>query len=256
LGSSEIAGSTKETSYISTGIPGLDELLEGRGFPSGHLVFMLGSPGSGKTTAAFQFLTYGCEIGEKGVYVTLDETPEDLVKNMQRYGLDIEENIREKKLSMVDATPIRRFPGKVQLGAISIGKRDFSLASLIGAIQAHVKEMDAKRLVIDPITSFLLQFPQEEEVRTACMDLMEGIAPLGCTTLFLSELKDTATERKYQFEEYLAHGVILARRILRANGMIQSIQIEKMRGVDHDVNPHPYKFTPKGIEVFPSEQVL
>ncbi|MEK0326520.1 MAG: ATPase domain-containing protein [Nitrosopumilus sp.] len=153
-----MTGSTKETSYISTGIPGLDELLEGRGFPSGHLVFMLGSPGSGKTTAAFQFLTYGCEIGEKGVYVTLDETPEDLVKNMKRFRLDIDNYVNEKKLSIVDATPIRRFPGKVQLGAISIGKRDFSLASLIGAIQTHIKELGAKRLVIDPITSFLLQF--------------------------------------------------------------------------------------------------
>ncbi len=254
--SSEKVGSSKEPSFTATGVPGLDELLEGRGFPSGHLIFMLGSPGCGKTTLAFQFLRYGCENGENGIYVTLDETPEDLLKNMQRFGLNIDIFIHEKKMSIVDATPIRRFPGKVQLGAISIGKRDFSLASLIGAIQTHVKELGAKRLVIDPITSFLLQYPQEEDVRTACMDLMEGIAPLGCTTLFLSELKDTATERKYQFEEYLAHGVILARRLLRANGMIQSIQIEKMRGVDHDVNPHPYKFTPKGIEVFPSEQVL
>ena len=58
---------------------------------------MLGSPGSGKTTLAFQFLKYGCEIGENGVYVTLDETPEDLAKNMKRFGLDIDNLIHEKK---------------------------------------------------------------------------------------------------------------------------------------------------------------
>ncbi|MCH8023005.1 MAG: hypothetical protein IH932_04600, partial [Thaumarchaeota archaeon] len=66
LATSEETGASKASSFVATGVPGLDDLLEGHGFPTGHQVFMLGSPGSGKTTLAFQFLKHGCEIGENG----------------------------------------------------------------------------------------------------------------------------------------------------------------------------------------------
>jgi len=252
----EVGSSVGEIRFASTGVPGLEEMLEGRGIPKGYNVVVMGSPGAGKTTLALQFLNHGCGKGENGVYVSLDEKPMNIVRNMKRVGLDLDAHIAEKRLSIVDASPIRSLPGEVRVGALSIGKRDFSLAALITAIKTHVQDIDAERLVIDPLTSFFLQFPREHERRTAFMDLLEGITPLGCTTLLLTELRMSGLHRQYQFEEYISEGVILMMRYQTSAGVVQAIRIEKMRGVSHDVEAHPYKFTPNGIVVFPTEKVL
>ncbi|MEM1945204.1 MAG: ATPase domain-containing protein [Nitrososphaerota archaeon] len=245
-----------EMRFVTTGILGLDEMLEGLGIPKGYNVVVMGSPGAGKTTLALQFLNHGCGKGENGVYVSLDEKPYNIVRNMKRMGLDLDTHVAEKRLSIVDASPIRALPGEVRVGALSIGKRDFSLAALITAIKSHVEEMGAERLAIDPLTSFFLQFPKEHDRRTAFMDLLEGITPLGCTTLLLTELRMSGLHRQYQFEEYISEGVIVMMRYQTPSGIVQAIRIEKMRGVNHDVDPHPYKFTSNGIVVFPTEKVL
>tara|TARA_B100000315_G_C14357016_1_gene486671 strand:+ start:303 stop:560 length:258 start_codon:yes stop_codon:yes gene_type:complete len=59
-----------------------------------------------------------------------------------------------------------------------------------------------------------------------------------------------------QFEEYLAQGVIILRKILRPGGVLRIFSVEKMRGVDHDTQPHPYKIGSGGIEVYLSEIAL
>ncbi|GBC68948.1 Circadian clock protein kinase KaiC [archaeon HR01] len=254
--SSDVRRLPADIEFASTGVPGLEEMLEGKGIPKGYKVVVMGTPGAGKTTLAIQFLVHGCKIGENGIYVSLDEKPFNIFRNMRRVGLDVEPHINERRLSIVDASPIRTLPGEVKVGALSIGKRDFSMAALITSIKSHVEDIGAERLVIDPLTSFLLQFPDEHARRTALMDLLEGIAPLGCTTLLLTELRASSPRRRYQFEEYLAEGVIIMMRYQSSGGIVQSIRVEKMRGVNHDVEPHPYKFTPEGIVVFPSEKVL
>ena len=85
--------------YVPTGIPGVDKILVGKGLPRGHTILVSGGPGSGKTTFAIQFLHTGAtEHGEAGVYVTLDEEPGDIRKNMLKYGWDLKKLEDEKKL--------------------------------------------------------------------------------------------------------------------------------------------------------------
>ncbi|MEM4303375.1 MAG: ATPase domain-containing protein [Candidatus Caldarchaeum sp.] len=242
--------------YVSTGIAGLDTLLDGKGFPASYNIVVMGSPGSGKTTFGLQFLHHGCKIGENGVYVTLDENPEKVLANARNVGLDLQPFLDEGLLAIVDASPIRTIPGQVKIGGISIGKKDFSLTALIAAVTNHVRNVNAKRLVIDSLTSFFLQYPRGAERRTAFMELLEGITPLGCTTLLLTELRMSGSDRIYQFEEYLADGVVILRKYLKESAVLQSIQIEKMRGVSHNVEAHPYRFVRGGIEVFPTEKVI
>jgi circadian clock protein KaiC len=242
--------------YAPTGIKGLDVLLEDKGLPRGYNIVLMGSPGSGKTTFGIQFLYHGCLMGENGVYVTLDEKPERVLNNVSRLGLDLKPFIEQRRLSIVDASPIRTVPGDVKLGTISIGRKEFSLAALIAVIGNHVREINAKRLVVDSLTSFLLQYPIGAERRAAFLELLEGITPLGCTTLLLTELRTSRLERPYQFEEFLADGVIIMRKYMRNATVGQSIQVEKMRGVNHSVEPHPYRFVQGGIEVFPTEKVI
>src|SRR6266705_5761199 len=76
--------SEKTFDRVSTGVKGLDELLGG-GFPEGRSILIVGSPGSGKTTFAMQYLYNGALLGETGLYVTLDEHPDHVKRNLQSY---------------------------------------------------------------------------------------------------------------------------------------------------------------------------
>jgi KaiC/GvpD/RAD55 family RecA-like ATPase len=113
--------------YVSTGIPGVDEVLGGVGIPQGHTVLISGGPGSGKTTFAIQFLYKGAtEHGEPGVYITLDEEPEDIKKNMSHFGWDLEELERGKKLIFINVSPVRVAPTE-RAGLIQLGMKEFKL---------------------------------------------------------------------------------------------------------------------------------
>ena len=240
--------------YASTGIPGVDKILAEKGIPKGHTILVSGGPGSGKTTFAIQFLYMGAtQHNESGVYVTLDEEPSDIRKNMLKYGWDLKKLEDEKKLVFINVSPVRVAPSET--GLIQIGMKEFRLIKLLEAIKQGVKDVDAKRVVVDPVTSFMLQYPNEVERIYAMRDLMRDLRKTGCTNMLISELRGTGWEREHQFEEYLAHGVILLRTFLKDGKLVRVFQVEKMRGLAIDNQPRPYDISAKGVEVYPGATV-
>jgi KaiC/GvpD/RAD55 family RecA-like ATPase len=241
--------------YVPTGIPGVDRILAGEGIPRGHTILVSGGPGSGKTTFAIQFLYTGAtQHDESGVYVTLDEDPKDIKANMSNFGWDLEKLEEEKKLVFINVSPVRVAPSE-RAGLIQIGMKEFRLIKLLEAIKQGIEELDAKRVVVDPVTIFTLQYPDEIERIYAMRDLIRELRKMGCTNLLISELRGTGMEREHQFEEYLAQGVILLRTFLKDSRMIRAFQVEKMRGLAIDNQPRPYEISAKGIEVYPSATV-
>lgn len=240
--------------YVPTGIPGVDKILAEKGIPKGHTILVSGGPGSGKTTFAIQFLYMGAtQHNESGVYVTLDEEPGDIRKNMLNYGWDLKRLEDEKKLVFINVSPVRVTPSET--GLIQIGMKEFRLIKLLEAIKRGVNEVNAKRVVVDPITIFTLQYPNEVERIYAMRDLLRDLRQTGCTNLMISELRGTGWEREHQFEEYLTQGVILLRTFLKGSRLVRVFQAEKMRGLAIDNQPRPYEITAKGIEVYPSATV-
>jgi len=241
--------------YVPTGVPGVDKILAEKGIPRGHTILVCGGPGSGKTTFAIQFLYVGAtQHGESGVYVTLEEEPSDIKTNMSKYGWDLKKLEDEKKLVFINVSPVRVAPSETG-GLIQIGMKEFRLIKLLEAIRQGVKEANAKRLVVDPVTIFTLQYPDEVERIYAMRDLMRDLRKTGCTNLLISELRGTGWEREHQFEEYLAQGVILLRTFLKGSRLVRVFQVEKMRGLAIDNQPRPYDISGKGIEVYPSATV-
>ena len=241
--------------YVPTGIPGVDEILAAKGLPKGHTILVSGGPGSGKTTFAIQFLHAGAtQHDESGVYVTLDEDPEDIRKNMSKYGWDLDKLEKEKKLVFINVSPVRVAPSETA-GLIEIGMKEFRLIKLLEAIRKGVREVNAKRVVVDPVTSFMLQYPNEVERIYAMRDLMRDLRKTGCTNLLISELRGTGWEREHQFEEYLAQGVILLRTFPKDGRLVRVFQVEKMRGLAIDNQPRPYDMLANGIEVYPKATV-
>jgi KaiC/GvpD/RAD55 family RecA-like ATPase len=242
--------------YILTGIPGADKILGEKGIPRGHSVLVAGGPGSGKTTFAMQFLYKGVtEYNEPGIYISLDEDPEDVKKNMSKFGWDFDALEQQKKLAFINVSPIR-VASSEKAGLIQLGMKEFKLIKLLEAIREGIEDVRAKRVIIDPITIFTLQYPDEVERIYAMRDLIADFRKTGCTNLLISELKGTGLEREHQFEEYMAQGVILLRTVVKDDRLTRMFQVEKMRGLEVDNQPRPYNITGNGIEIYPTLTVF
>jgi circadian clock protein KaiC len=242
--------------HVPTGVEGLDSMLNG-GLPSGRCTLLCGGPGSGKTVASMQFLRYGAETcNENGLFISLDESIDHIREDMESFGMNIGKLEKSGKLDLVDASPIRHLPSEVKIGDLWLGKRAFSLTSLIEIIRIRVKEKKTRRLVIDPITALTFQYTDSSERRTAVLDLFEALVNLGPTSLITTELRDVKLERRVKPEEFLAQGAIVLNVFVHRGETVRGIQIEKMRGMAHDTQVRLYKITSNGIEVFPQEEPL
>ncbi|MDV3244915.1 MAG: hypothetical protein LYZ66_07085 [Nitrososphaerales archaeon] len=243
-------------SYVPTGVKGVDALLDNKGIPKGYSILVLGAPGTGKTTFGLQFLGKGGEDGERGVYVSMDEQPEMLLANAETLGLGAKELVDSGKITIIDASPIRVLPARMKLGVTEAGRREFALATLVTSIAEAVEKSRASRIVVDPVSTLTVHFADNYERRVAFLDLLAAISKTRCTTLLLAEMAEQAADRSYHFEEFVAHGVMLLTRVKSGGTYTRVFSVEKMRGINHDPQPHPYTISRGGIQVFPEEQVL
>ena len=249
-------GSAVAALYTRVGVKGVDALLDDKGVPTGHTVLVLGAPGSGKTTFGLQYLVAGAKAGENGVYVSLDENPDRLIESTEPLGLGVKRQVEAKKIAMVDASPIRLLPAKVKLGNTEVGRKEFAVATLINSVTEAIKKVGAKRVVVDPISTLVVHYSGDYERRIALLDLLAATVKSKCTTLLVAEMSDPSLERKYQFEEFIVDGVLVLTRVLSGQNFARVFSVEKMRGIDNDSQPHPYKIGEGGIEVFPTEQLF
>lgn len=219
-------------------------------------MLLVGGPGAGKTILATQFLVNGITMyGEHSAYVSLDESKQHFYSEMEKFGWDLANLEQERKFAFVDASPIRAIPGEVKIGKMTIGKRDFSLLSLIEGIKTGVKAINATRTVIDTIASLIFQFPDAIQRRNAVLDLVEALVETGGTCMLTTELRAPGLERAVELEEYLSHGVIVLQTVQVGRSIVRSLQVEKMRETAIDMQPRPYRITSSGIEVFPKESI-
>ncbi len=241
----------RKREFIPSGIQGLDQLLHGKGFPKGSITYLVGGPRTGKTTLSLQYLCEGAKMGDNGVFISLDEGLDSILENADEVGIDLENLVNSKMISLVDASPIVSVEGEISAHRYR-RSAESSLAILMDRI-AYSARPPAKRLVIDSLATIVLQFPEPSERRMALKGMIETIRELKITTLLLSELSSTGKDRDYNYEEFLADGTIVMRANAAGN-TLQTFTVEKMRGVENDKRPHPYKIVKgSGVEVFPNE---
>ena len=246
---------------VTTGIKGLDEILNG-GLPRSRTILVVGSPGSGKTTFAMQFLVGGAKAGEQGLYVSLDEKPERVKANLTSFNWNLDALERDGKLTFIDATQLRRPGQKIMAGrveaesSVSLLLPELTLGILTRTIRRVAAEEGIQRIVIDPITSLMLRYPEEPKRRRALLMFFDALESTGCSCIVTSELRTSMLARRFQLEEYLSQGAVLLHTIVHEGNVIRAIQVEKMRGIAHDAQLRPYQITQTGIEVFPKDRVF
>lgn len=252
-------------SSVPSGIPGLDRLIPG-GFPQSWVVLITGGPGSGKTILCAQYLYEGAtKMGENGVYVMLEENTSRFLKNMASLGLNFTPLINVK-VKFINISPLssereERYKSLLKdygLSPITTSiSFEFSTEKLVETIRAAIKEINAKRLVIDSITNFKIQFRDDFTVRKNISELFKGLNETGCTSLVTTEIKmGSMNESEFVVEEYLADGVIKLHHLIKGENVTTAIEVQKMRGVGIDRDLHVYNITEKGIVTYPQEKVF
>ncbi|MBI2868870.1 MAG: ATPase [Chloroflexi bacterium] len=229
-----------EIERVPTGVPGLDELIEG-GLPRGRTVLVSGTAGSGKTTLGVQFLYDGVtRHGESGLFVTLQEELPDLAQDMARYGWDIDALSQQGKLGLIQS-PVM----------FEISQEKADMDSILDMIHKRAMEIDARRIVFDSIAQLGLPYADPVALRRDLMRLGALLRELGCTTLLITEMPDGGQRiSRYGVEEFLAQGVVL----MHFAPTYRAIQIAKLRGTKHDTGIHKLRMTEKGIVVSPGEK--
>ena len=222
--------------FIQTGIPGFDEMLGG-GIPQGHIIAVLGSPGTGKSTFALQFIYAGLQKGEKCVYMSLEENEESLIQTAANFGWDLKPHIAGKKLELV------------HLGALNMKA---AIDSMETDLPYLFRSNKIKRLAIDPITLYEMMYNYDAERRDHLFNFAEIIKKSGITAVLTSETsRENAFYSKYGLIEYIADGVIIFRHVRQMDmrTVTTVIEIQKMRRIDHSREIKPYNITKNGIVV-------
>ncbi len=213
----------------------MDELISG-GIPEGSLTLLTGTCGTGKTIMSTQFIYYGAKNGDNAVYVSFEETPENIKANAKLCGWDFGELEEKGKVLIVKYDP-------------------YHAEDIIEMLENAIRKMKARRVVIDSISALGLYVRDIPEIRKIIFGLGSMLHRLGCTTLMISEvLSEQKDLSRFGVEEFVADGVIVL-YYTRANSQYtRSLTVWKMRGSDHSQKLHPYKITHEGIIVYPKEE--
>lgn len=237
-----------EVERLDPGISGFELIARG-GLPKGRLSLVAGTAGSGKTIFSAQFLAAGIEVGEPGVFVTFEERPESIRRNLRSFGWDIAGWEAEGKWTFVDGS------ARFEEDTTMLG--DFDLSPLIARVRHAVEQTGAKRVSIDSVGALVAQFEASAPTRRAMFHLAAAVEEMGVTTVMTGERpEDYGAVAQFGFEEFVSDNVIILRNTLESEKRRRTLEVLKIRGGSHLKGEHLFTLLPKhGIAVVPQQTV-
>jgi circadian clock protein KaiC len=224
-----------------TGIPGFDEITRG-GLPAGRPTLVCGSAGAGKTLFAMEFLVRGATMfNEPGVFISFEESSEELATNVASLGFDINQLIADKKL-ILDYVFIER--SEIEETG------DYDLEGLFLRLDYAITSIGAKRIVLDTLEALFSALPNEAIIRAELRRLFRWLKERGVTAVITCE-RGEGTLTRYGLEEYVADCVILLDNRVQNQISTRRMRIVKYRGTSHGTNEYPFMIDEKGFSVVP-----
>ncbi len=221
---------------ISTGIPGLDEILNG-GLLKKRAYLLRGGPGVGKTTFGFHFLLQGIKEGEPVLFITLGEPKEQLIANASMLGLDLE------KVNFLDLSPSPDFFAQIESYDI-FSPADVEREPVTQNIIDAVEKIKPKRVFIDSMTQFRYLAPDTYQFRKQVLSFIRYLTQNDATVLFTSEASGEAPDDDLMF---LSDGII--NLISKEN--TRYVCVSKLRGGNFLSGLHSYVIKHGGVTVYP-----
>ncbi len=218
------------TGRVSSGIPGLDELIEG-GFVKNSINLVSGATGTGKSIFGLQYIWHGLQNGENGVYISLEQEPENIFDDVRGFGWRFDQYIEEKKC-IIEYLP------------------SWKLEELPVVVTEKINEIKAKRFVLDTLTLVASRL-DKIAIRAEISEFLSQLKKSDVTSLLLSEIPEgTKTLSRFGIEEFLADSIVILHYLeFAAGGVPRSLTIRKMRRTNHGTDIYPLSITKNGLVI-------
>ncbi len=237
----EVQSRRKVLPKSPTDIQGLDEITGG-GLPKGRPTLVCGGPGCGKTLFAMEFLVRGAtEFNEPGVFISFEETEEELTANVASLGFDLD-SLRKRKKIWLEHIHVER--SEVEQSG------EYDLEGLFIRIHEAIESIGAKRIVLDTLESLFSGLPNPLILRSELRRLLHWLKKKGVTTVVTAERGDGTLTRQ-GLEEYVSDCVILLDHRVTDESSIRRLRIVKYRGSTHGTNEYPFLIDEDGFSVLP-----
>jgi circadian clock protein KaiC len=219
---------------VSTGIPGLDAMLGGRGVYRGSSVLVSGSPGTGKSSMAACFVDAACARGEKALLLTYEESEKQLLRNMASIGLKLQPWI-DKGLLRIEAT------------RPTLQGLEQHLVHMYDA----VREFKPSVVAIDPISN-LTSDDEDRGLKLTLMRLIDFLKTQGITALYTSLTADqgnmTRATSEVGVSSLMDTWLLLANMAFNGE-RTRTLQVLKSRGMPHSNQVREFVFSPRGVDL-------
>lgn len=220
---------------LSTGVPGLDEMLGG-GIPAGDSALVAGPAGSGKSALCTQFIAEGIRQGEPGVIVVFEEHPAEYVSRAEGLDLPMEQMARQGKLEVIYLRPL-----------------DLSVDETLHAIREAVARIGARRVVIDSLSGFELALAPgfREDFRESLYRMVGALTGIGVTVLNTVENSGSLTDVRFSPHDisFLTDDIILQRYVELDGQLRKVLLVIKTRRGDHSKDLRLYDVTAGGLVI-------
>jgi circadian clock protein KaiC len=230
---------------LPVGIVGFDDIAHG-GIPVGRTTLVVGTAGSAKTVFSAQFLAEGIiQHGEPGVFVTFEETPQDIRRNMIGFRWPIGGWEEQGKWAFVDASP--------QPDEESFIVGEYDLGALLARIEHAVDRVKARRVALDSLGAILTRFADDATIRHEVQRVVAGLKQMGVTAVLTAERTHEYGEiSRFGMEEFVADNVVVLRNVLEDEKRRRTMEILKFRGTTHQKGEFPFTIlSDGGIMVVP-----
>jgi len=238
----------KESDRVSTGIAGLDAKMQG-GLVRGSANLVAGKTGTGKTALCVSFLYKGALDGEPGVYVTTEQNEADVKRDINAmFGWDLEALEKKRLLKFISIKPVlpmKRISDDQLAQTTKIYVFDIS-----DRIRQAVRELKAKRVVVDSVSVIEMFIKDEYISKVALMQFIENMKAIGVTSLLSGSVPETSDALSGRgIVEYIVDSIIKLNLIPVTEEFKRTLLIRKMRRTDHSTLVHPFEITKGGLKV-------
>jgi circadian clock protein KaiC len=234
---SSAAGVTK----APTGIRGLDEITAG-GLPEGRTTLVCGGPGTGKTLLGAEFLARGArDMGAPGVFMSFEETSDELKQNVASLGFDLDALERD---GLVSLDHVRMHRDEIEETG------EYDLEGLFVRLGYAIDSINAKRVVLDTLEALFSALSNQFILRAEIRRLFRWLNDRGMTALVTAERAEGRLTR-HGLEEYVSDCVLLLDNRVERQLATRRLRIVKYRGSAHGSDEYPFILTKTGYSVLP-----